>query len=573
MSFKDAWPDKVWKHIEAEFNTLKEKRPVSQETGAVGCHWGSTKVANALQTTGELRNVACNLTWTPPLEFAPTMDQLSFDMVEKFAKKTWHPDPPGIWPRGMNIPIACMCQTSAPEKLQMKRYGLDLVVCSFWLALAWAVEQKQTAQKEKLLDLACNCPFDFKYFRTEADVFLGAANLLESNELMREYFGFDSQSLVRVVMQTKKMLSSVPDGKSDAGSVSEYLRKNISWADPRRAPSKETVEHALGIGAMLAKAPRAQLVLEKAKVRFGRSTLFDEYTKLLLCTQKAANSVEFEFLVEGLYVFMLRTPDYQQSSAEMKSKSGDVQALLFMRRYFAHLLKKYPLAGAGPEQQHLLNKALAILASPLTWWEECCDVDPASMHWIAGLPEIAKLILTHVRAVFEGRFNEALKGLLGSPPTSGATPEAFLKIEKVKAQFLDEVEKAVIRNVGADTTACLGEMAGSNQLLPATSAGGKASLAEPEELEKDIQNHAQELLAQRVILLQQKSTSGELLAALQDSPVFKALSNERRMCAVYDPKNARLARTYGGDKEKGHGKQNWLSYQPTFRSGLKGLML
>ena len=132
MSFKEAWANKVWKHIQPEFNSLREKRPATQDTGAVGCHWGSSKVATALQTTGELRNVACNLAWTPPLEFAPTMDQLSYDMVVKFAKSTWYPAPPAIWPRGMNIPIVCMrnvcSRQAADEKVWSQPRRLQFLV-------------------------------------------------------------------------------------------------------------------------------------------------------------------------------------------------------------------------------------------------------------------------------------------------------------------------------------------------------------------------------------------------------------------------------------------------------------
>ena len=237
-------------------------------------------------------------------------------------------------------------------------------------------------------------------------------------------------------MQAKVFLAQSTGKKTDSASVAEYLKEKIKWSSQKRIPSKETVEHLLSIGQMLARSVRAQVAVERAKVRFGRQTLFDEPAKLLVLVQKSSNLVEFEFLVEGFFAFMARYPECQQSLAELRNKAGDLQTLLFTRRIFMFLLKKYPIAASSPDQQQVG----AIMQSPVVWLDTCFEVRAVELAWVAGLPEAAQLLLGHVRGVLEGRLNEPMKGMLGFPPATGASPEAFLKIEKVKTQFVEPME-------------------------------------------------------------------------------------------------------------------------------------
>ena len=72
----------------------------------------------------------------------------------------------------------------------MRRYGLDIVVGSFWLALNW-INQDPCAgvdnlQHDKMKALALGCVFDFPFFPDEEARFLAAAQLRETTELMRE---------------------------------------------------------------------------------------------------------------------------------------------------------------------------------------------------------------------------------------------------------------------------------------------------------------------------------------------------------------------------------------------------
>ena len=112
--------------IKDEFEALAMERPCKQEGNAVGTPYGGKKISEALQARGEARNVTCNLTWTPALRMSPTNSNLSYAMVEKGANTLWcrdgKPDIPDLWPRQLNIPIACLT-TDEHAKGDMERYG------------------------------------------------------------------------------------------------------------------------------------------------------------------------------------------------------------------------------------------------------------------------------------------------------------------------------------------------------------------------------------------------------------------------------------------------------------------
>ena len=346
MSFVDAWQDRIWPVIEQDFAALSQERPCKQDEGAVGQHYGGKKISDFLKQSGEARNVTCNLTWMKVLQMAPTNQNLSYAMVEKAAQTLWHQDGqprlPQLWPRELNIPIACLT-TDEPVKGEMTRYGCCLAVCSFWLTYYQAKTGGNTALLQKMKALALNVPFDFKLFANQDEVLNAAAEGLEANEMLRELFGLSGIVLINLVMEVRDMLGRRTSGKKDATAIAEHLA-TLRWYDMKRCPKKDTCESYLHIGGMLRRAPRAQVAIEIAAVKYGRDTIFDEPSKLLLFVQKALNVADFEFMMEGLLVNMIRTNNAdRQSVAELKSKAGDPAFWLFIRRYFLHLERQYPM--------------------------------------------------------------------------------------------------------------------------------------------------------------------------------------------------------------------------------------
>ena len=163
--------------MEEKFKSLIKERPARQDT-ATGTHYGD-KVYELLATKKEVRNVACNLAWTDPLENTSLQSNISMATVERFAldmyvdvtaahdqaagsaamsagvgddegdagqrakvllrssKKAWKI--PSRVPRGYEIQIAIVTTATEPPKGKFRRLGLDVVVNATWLAMKWAL--------------------------------------------------------------------------------------------------------------------------------------------------------------------------------------------------------------------------------------------------------------------------------------------------------------------------------------------------------------------------------------------------------------------------------------------------
>ena len=83
MSLADKWKEDIWPRVEEKYNKLLKERPAKQGT-ATGCNY-SDKVYEILETKKEVRNVACNLTWTHPTENTILESNISLAKVERFA--------------------------------------------------------------------------------------------------------------------------------------------------------------------------------------------------------------------------------------------------------------------------------------------------------------------------------------------------------------------------------------------------------------------------------------------------------------------------------------------------------
>ena len=307
-------------------------------------------------------------------------------------------------------------------------------------------------QRAKLHKIILDAQFDFAYYADEEKYFVAAAQILENSEVAREYFGLECNNLITLVVQVKEILmnGTARPSKSDLpGEIVKYIRENLRFHDQKRMPSKETVEALLQISSVISKSARIQAILQTAKVAFGRDAIFEEPSKIKLMIQRTASTNELEFLVEALYCHMVRSKNTDKlSTSELSSKAGEIATWLFVRRYFQFLLRKYPVASVNAPD--ISEKAIGILNSPFRWLQEVALPPAESLTWIAALPEPQQLLFAHCRALLEGRWRDTLKGILASPPPGGVGPESFLKVEKVKTQFLDGFEAAYSRYLGKE---------------------------------------------------------------------------------------------------------------------------
>ena len=109
------------------------------------------------------------------------------------------------WWKNLHIPICLHSKSELPSRGSWPRYGLDLLVAACWRALALA-KQQAPDKVEDLHRLFRNVPFDFKFFNgTESQNILERANLSESYEAARDYFGLTGLRLIKLVQDVARL--------------------------------------------------------------------------------------------------------------------------------------------------------------------------------------------------------------------------------------------------------------------------------------------------------------------------------------------------------------------------------
>jgi hypothetical protein len=158
-------------------------------------------------------------------------------------------------------------------------------------------------------------------------------------------FCFTGDEWHKVLLVTKVadiILKANPSNKTQptAAEIADYLAKNVSWTNRRRAPSKESVAQLLSISKMISKSPGAKSVFAMAEVAWGRAHIFDEISKLLVIVQRCSCPKEFQYVVEGLYSQMVRADNGDiATKADLTAKAGDVSRWIFSYKYigYSHL--------------------------------------------------------------------------------------------------------------------------------------------------------------------------------------------------------------------------------------------
>ncbi len=416
------WRSRVWCFVEGEFKLLSQMKPLTKAEGATGLLVKATEFQELLHARGgELRNVTGNLCSTPPLDMSLAGDAVSLEKADSVAKfyfwdqATNTPQAPHHWPRNGNIPIALR---AAALPVVQKRFGLDGLVVAFWWSFARAKEMKLPNERIAEFRRLCrNAVLDYKIFKTDEDVFLATVQLLETVEAHHQHFGFSGFRKVLVVQSTKATLARKGGGKTPSNAeVAEYLKENIKWGDPRNVPSEHVVDVLLTIGKHVLKNPRALHCIEHAEVLWGRSHLFDEYSKVKIICGRAHSPDELAWLVEGLFVSMKRAtpadafPD-KLSQAELKNRVGELSMWKLTRDLVTWFWSTYPF----PNHPDIMAK----LKSPLQWDRAFpANTGEVDFGWLATVPRPLSMAIDMMRDTFghTGLVTSVLKGLLASPP-------------------------------------------------------------------------------------------------------------------------------------------------------------
>ena len=235
----------MWPKLQEKFNERLSQRPARQDV-ATGNHYGD-KVYIALKEKKEVRNITCNLAWTHPLENTMLQEHITLEAVQTFAidfftntapdtqddaqvaasaaqgegagglqvKKTLHASNkrwmiPERVPKGYEIPIAII-SANEPEKGKFRRMGFDVAGNTTWLAMVWALEEKNSDAERDLGQLMLDWPFDFYLFEGTEDemeekITKHIINLPAATERLRDFCGLDMSNLMRITGADQDLL-------------------------------------------------------------------------------------------------------------------------------------------------------------------------------------------------------------------------------------------------------------------------------------------------------------------------------------------------------------------------------
>lgn len=175
-------------------------------------------------------------------------------------------------------------------------------------------------------NLQCrNVPVDFQLVSSSEPSFFTAATLCKNHEFLREYFGLDVWKFMELVYNTKVWLLTQPDfGEVTNEKLAGYLCEKVNF-ESRRQPNALKVSHLLQIHETLRKAPKAKRAIQLATAEFGRSTLFEDFSKVLTLCQRCRTPADLEYVAEGLASTALRTQNSDPpSKTSLLHKSGEI---------------------------------------------------------------------------------------------------------------------------------------------------------------------------------------------------------------------------------------------------------
>ena len=103
----------------------------------------------------------------------------------------------------------------------------------------------------------------------------------------------------------------------------------LKWPDEKQVPSDTVVKDLLAIGKTILSNARAMTAIQEAHTKWGRNTLFDDYTKLTAIMHKIKGAGELAMIVETLVENMKRaTPSGKEpenpTRTSLTAKSGEL---------------------------------------------------------------------------------------------------------------------------------------------------------------------------------------------------------------------------------------------------------
>ena len=334
---KERWVQEIWKHVEARVDALKKQTP----GGKTPSQWEKIceQVKTDMTKNKEARNIPFNMAHlSDPGQAAIPEDLLEISKVIKSAKYYfWDsnakcPKVPQVWPRGRNVPIAIFSEDIAKAS-PFQHFGHCSIVAGFFWSWAQAIQNPEwKSMLPKFEALCINALADYTFVRNQQEVNILAFNAVEGHEESRENDGFTGARKALLVEFAVKNVKKAgkPGAKVKYDEVAAWLKSNIKFHDENAAPSANTCRDLHAVSSLFLKNKRAFAAYQEAETLWGRSTLFDEYSKMVILVQKCRNPSDLAFVAEWLLADMKANcgspPDAPDkvSQARLKEVGGPI---------------------------------------------------------------------------------------------------------------------------------------------------------------------------------------------------------------------------------------------------------
>lgn len=412
--------EEVWRHLEDNVKTLQSKEPGGQTPEVF--EKTMKKAEMDLEKSKAARNLPFNLArLADPSQPAIPEDLLEMSMVRKsgkfyfFDQEHHHPKAPVVWPMGKNVPLFTYSAAINKEG-PFEHFGNCSIIAGFFWD--WAETLKNPDWKslaEGFEALCVNASADFQLIATRGEADILAFNVVEGNEEARENDGFTGIRKALLVMYAARQVAKAKKGdKWRYDDVAKWLKLKIKFHDEKHAPSVATCRDLYEVGRDFLQNKRASAAYQEAEMEWGRSTFFDEYSKLLVLIQKSRDKDDLAFMAEFLLAEMQTHPAPQVpenfSQTRLKAIGGPTCVAQASRDALRWLLR-----GQAPPTWGPFASLLKDLCSPSRFrklFPAGSQTPETTVQLLVGCPSSLKQAICFIRSSHErhGPWTAKLKG-------------------------------------------------------------------------------------------------------------------------------------------------------------------
>ena len=159
--------------------------------------------------------------------------------------------------------------------------------------------------------------------------------------------GSDTTAFLTIIEVAKKYVQEHGEPVNDI-NVQKYIATKVRWFASERIPSVEKVSQLIIITDRLGGDSLAKACFDDACVKWARTCLFAQESLVCMICQKCPNKEIFTYVLQGLYVEMMRSSNQcKVSAADLRSKNSLVQVWKFNKMYAEKLYASYPVKVDG----------------------------------------------------------------------------------------------------------------------------------------------------------------------------------------------------------------------------------